>query len=102
MGHYLHIFVNSIEPVSSLIAFIGEVMGEEMKAVEGDDLIIYQIAVANCYASLGRHRFVNDGNLLFENYSYQIKIRTYGFREWQDCERKMFECADHLYAALRR
>src|SRR5258708_22072026 len=101
MWEPISICVDVSETIEALAQELETLLGIKFERPDDNPYIHYQISFDQIFLTLGTHSLVNDRDLLFEDYPFEIEMSTYGFYDWEESERRLKGFSIMLFNKLR-
>jgi len=77
----IDVFLKSDYDIENLLGALNNLLDINLSKVKLDEEKWYEHKHTNVLISFGNHSFINDNNMDFESYNYDIAIRTFGIKD---------------------
>jgi hypothetical protein len=98
MSKSLDIFIESEVPIEVFVKEMETLLGVKLQPISDDEEIFYEFRDPQIVLSVGTHDFVNDRDMNFEDYHYDLSVRALNIsaeanrKKWRDTfARKVFQ-----------
>jgi hypothetical protein len=76
MSKSLDIFIESEVPIEVFVKEMETLLGVKLQPISDDEEIFYEFRDPQIVLSVGTHDFVNDRDMNFEDYHYDLSVRA--------------------------
>jgi len=93
----LNLFVDTQFGLEELAEELGRLLGRKSELTFNSDESLYELCDQSWCLSAGRHDLVNDRDMKFETFPYQISIWSTSYPDWKVSQATCHELANSLF-----
>ncbi|HEV2661834.1 MAG TPA: hypothetical protein VGU68_14595 [Ktedonobacteraceae bacterium] len=102
MSRQMHIFVDTEESLEDFIQMLESLLGMSAHLHSEDREVWYELQNASMFFSVGTHEYVNDRDMLFESYLYDIEMSVTDIKDGEERLRRLKQVARSLFDTLKQ